>query len=85
MTIVTTPKRPWWQTTHTPKAGFVLGGGWALLAALQWLTLVGSDPTGLGGRPGRIVVAAAFTMGAAAYLTTAVLLRRRGNRPDRPV
>ena len=79
---MTSSKRPWWQTTTTPKYGFVLGAFWTLLAAFEWITIAtGGASNSWGGV--RAVLAPLMTLVGVAYLVSAIRLRRR-LRADRP-
>ena len=81
---MTSSKRPWWQTTTTPKYGFVLGAFWTLLAAFEWITIAtGGSSNSWGGVRARAVLAPLMTLLGAAYLVSAIRLRRR-LRADRP-
>ena len=67
------PAHPWWQTTRSPKQGFVLGGIWLVLALGQWVILALDDDPGLL----RVALSVLMTLLGAGYVTTAELLRRR--------
>ncbi|MBL7256347.1 hypothetical protein [Paractinoplanes lichenicola] len=69
---MTEPRRPRWQVASTAKQGFILGGFWSFLALSQAIVLAAGD----GGWPSVLLGAGAAVL-AAAYLTTAIALRRR--------
>ncbi|MCZ7438699.1 hypothetical protein O7598_19970 [Micromonospora sp. WMMC241] len=68
------PARPWWQTTKTPRQGFVMGGAWLFLGVAYWAVALGK-PIGWS-----VILGALATLLGAFLLTTAVLLRRRLRR-----
>lgn len=78
MLTVTPDRKPWWQTTHTPRQGFVLGGLWLLLGAHWTVTAIM--------RPGfeALALAVLSVAGSAAYLISAVRLRRLQRAADDP-
>lgn len=64
-------RNAWWQTTMTPKQGFIRGGVWLLLA-VGWVVVAVGDPT-----PWHWAFAALWAVVSVGYLVSAVLLRRR--------
>ena len=84
LTVVSTsPKSPWWQTTSTPKQGFVLGASWVVFALGWWVTLV-MDQDNSWRLVLRVSLALLATVIAVCYLVSAVLLRRRSKGSDEP-
>jgi hypothetical protein len=64
--------RPWWQTTKTVRAGFVLGGFWAILGlAGQSVALAAR------GQALMRVIAVIWLVLAVGYLASAAALARR--------
>jgi hypothetical protein len=62
---------PWWQTTKTPKGGFILGGIWLVLGSLRTIGAVG-ESVGWS-----LILGVLLTLLGAGYLVTALLLRQR--------
>ncbi len=78
---VTQAERPWWQLTTSPTFGFVQCGIWVVMAAYQWAALVTGETDDNPGRvPERAIFAVLCTSAAAAYLASAIRLRRRLKR-----
>ncbi|MFI6270235.1 hypothetical protein [Micromonospora zamorensis] len=68
-------KNPWWQTTKTPKGGFILGGIWIFLGLARAVAAIG-EPIGWS-----LIIGLLTALLGAAYLISALLLRRR-QRPQ---
>ncbi|MCG5469088.1 hypothetical protein LADH09A_002993 [Micromonospora sp. LAH09] len=64
-------KNPWWQTTKTPKGGFILGGIWIFLGVARAVAAIG-EPIGWS-----LIIGLLTALLGAAYLISALLLRRR--------
>lgn len=71
--MVTEPRRPWWQATRTPRAGFFMGTFWIVFGLLRWVWL-GSDETL------SRVLSGAFVLMGAAYVASSVALVRNARR-----
>ena len=70
--------------TKTPKQGFILGVVWSVLAVAQWV-LLAIDSDGWRAVVLHLFAGIGTTLLAAAYLTSAELLRRRrraGGEPE---
>jgi len=63
--------RPWWQTTKTARAGFVLGGFWAILGLAGLLGALGAR-----GQVTMRVIAVIWLVLAVGYLASAAALAR---------
>lgn len=71
--MVTEPRRPWWQTTRTPRAGFLIGGFWVAFGIVRWLTRGPDESLAL-------VLSVVFVLLGAAYVASSVALVRRARR-----
>jgi hypothetical protein len=60
---------PWWQTTKTARAGFMLGTFWTTLGLIGLLLF--------GAHAWSLIMSALFLAGGVTYLVTAVAMRRR--------
>lgn len=69
--MVTEPRRPWWQATRTPRAGFVLGGFWLVFALVRWWTRSPDESLAL-----VLSVVVSVLLGAAYVASSVALLRR---------
>lgn len=67
----------WWQTTRTPKQGFLLATMWLVIALVSWLGLLATDASGLL----LTITTVGFTLLGVLYLTSAFALYRRGSAP----
>lgn len=67
-------KSPWWQMTSSPKWGFLLGGGYLVVAAGAWVTAFTSEDL----HPLKIMIALVMSLLGLAHLGSATAMRRRG-------
>ncbi|SCL13908.1 hypothetical protein GA0070616_0272 [Micromonospora nigra] len=67
---MTPARKPWWQLTHTPRQGYILGGFWLSMAIFQALIVIGKP------MDWRVALAAGFGLLGVGYLVSAVRLRR---------
>ncbi|GEL47371.1 hypothetical protein CHO01_24870 [Cellulomonas hominis] len=73
--MVTEPRRPWWQATRTPLAGFAIGAFWITFGLVRWWTRDGDVTLDL-------VLSVAFVLLGAAYVASSVALVRRARAPE---
>ncbi|MEU1395617.1 hypothetical protein ABZ403_06055 [Micromonospora zamorensis] len=64
-------ENPWWQTSKTPKSGFILGGIWIFLGSARAVAASG-EPIGWS-----LIIGLLTALLGAACLVSAWLLRRR--------
>ncbi|MFF0469875.1 hypothetical protein ACFYPX_20865 [Micromonospora zamorensis] len=64
-------ENPWWQTSKTPKSGFILGGIWVFLGSARAVAAIG-EPIGWS-----LIIGLLTALLGAAYWVSALLLRRR--------
>jgi len=67
-----TADRPWWQTTKTPRQGFILGACYAVLGIVEVVATLA-----FGGHVWFVLLGSLFLVLAAAYLGPAAALHRR--------